>query len=80
MADMSSGGWCTDRYQGSSVRHARCRGEHRRTAQAVADQQSRWSVISAQVIRSRHKIVDVRREVRIGELAFAATNVGEVEA
>ena len=80
MGDMRSRGWCTDRHHGSRVRHARCRGEHCRTAQAVADQQGWYSVVLAQVIRGRHKIPNVRREVRIGELTLTAADAGKVKA
>ncbi len=80
MGDMGSRGWRTDRHHGSRVRDARCRGEHCRTAQVVADQQGWYSVVLMQVIRSRHKISNVGREVRIGELTLTAANASEVKA
>jgi hypothetical protein len=66
MGDMSSRGWRTDRHHGSRVRHARCRGEHCRTAEAVADQQGWYSVVLTQVIRS-------------SELTLTTANASEVK-
>src|ERR1700738_4745959 len=36
-------------------------------------------MVLAQIIRGSHKIADIRREVRIGKLALAAANAGEIE-
>src|SRR5258708_22450557 len=36
-------------------------------------------MVLVQIIRGSHKIADIRREVRIGKLALAAANAGEIE-
>jgi hypothetical protein len=36
-------------------------------------------MVQAQIICGSHEIADIRREVRIGKLALAAANAGEIE-
>ena len=56
------------------------RREHRRTAEAVADQQ-RWRLPHlAQMIGGAHQVGDIGRERGVGEIAFAGAEAGEVEA
>src|SRR4029077_15653049 len=58
----------------------RRRGEHRGAAEAVSDEQPGRLVIAPQEIRGGDEIVDVRGEVGVREIAFAAAEPGEVEA
>jgi len=45
----------------------------------VTDQDRRRAPGAAQLLRGRHQVGDVRREGRVGELAFARAKPGEVE-
>ena len=60
--------------------HLRGRRQHRRAAEAVADQDRGRLKHLAQVVRGRHQIGDVGRKRRVGELAFARAEPGEIEA
>ena len=73
-------GWRRDGRDGSRLGDARRGGEHRGAAEAVADQQRGRALRAAQMIGGRHEIGDVGGEIRIGELAFARAEAGEVEA
>ncbi len=55
-------------------------GEDRGTAEAVADQDRRRRADLAQMIGGAHEVGDVGGERRIGEIAFAGAEPGEVEA
>ena len=55
-------------------------GEHRRTAEAVPDQECRRPVVAAQVVGGRDQVVDVGGESSVGEVALATAKPGEVEA
>ena len=55
-------------------------GEHGGAAEAVADQDRGRLICFPQVIGRRHQVADVRRERRVGELAFARAEAGEIEA
>ena len=55
------------------------RGEHRRAAEAVADQNRRCGDLYPQVIGSGNEIIDIRGESGVGEFAFTAAEPGEIE-
>src|SRR5262245_48504710 len=48
--------------------------------QAMADQDCKRAILSAQMICCCDQILDVRGEMRIGKLAFAHAETGEIEA
>ncbi len=60
-------------------RHLRRGGQHRRAAEAVADQDRGRLIHLAQVIRGRDQIGDVGGKRRVGELALARAEPGEIE-
>ena len=53
--------------------------EHRRAAEAVADQDRGRAIHLAQMVRGRDQIGDIGREGRVGELALARAEAGEIE-
>ena len=59
---------------------AMCGGQHRRPAEAVTDQNCRSAVFRPQEIRGGDQVIDVRGKMRIGEIAFAGAEPGEIEA
>jgi hypothetical protein len=69
-----------DRDDGAHLRHRCGRCQHGRAAEAVADQECGRAARGSQVIRRRNEISDVRGEMRIGEIAFARAEPGEIEA
>ena len=71
---------CGDRRDGGRLGHAAGGGQHRGTAQRVADQQQWRLVAFAQEVGRGDQILDVRREVAVGELALARAEAGEIEA
>ena len=54
--------------------------KHRRPAQAVTDQDRRRAVCFTQVIGGGDQVIDVRRKMRVGKIAFAGAEPGEIEA
>ena len=66
----------TQRDSGDAMRG----GQHRGAAEAVADQDRRRAMRLAQMIGGGDEIVDIGREMRVGEFALAAAESGEVEA
>ena len=56
------------------------RGQHRRAAERMADQELRSGARRAQERGCRNEVGDVRGEVGVGELALARAEAGEVEA
>ncbi len=64
----------------SGVGDAGSGSKHRRTAEAVPDQERRRPAFGAQPCRRREDVRDVRAEPGIGEIAFAAAEAGKVEA
>ena len=54
--------------------------EHRGAAEAVTDQDRGRLILLPQMIGRRHQVGDVRRERRVGELALARAEAGEIEA
>ena len=79
MRDVRGVGRCCDRHDACGLRHVRRGGKHGGAAEAVADQQCRRGKVRAQEIDRRQQVLHVRREIRVGELAFAAADAGEVE-
>ena len=69
-----------DGHDGARLGDMRRRCEHGGAAEAVADQDSRRTMNAAQVIGRRHQVGDVGGERRVGELAVARAEPGEVEA
>ena len=65
---------------GAGIGNAVRGGEYGRATQAVADQDRRRSIGLSQMIGGGHEIVDVGREMRIGKLALAHAEAGEIEA
>src|SRR5260221_14408143 len=62
------------------MRFQEARGERRRTAGAVSDQE-RWSaVLAPEEVRRGDEIVGVRGEIRVREIALAPAQSGEIEA
>ena len=56
-----------------------CRRQHRRTAEAVSDQQDRLRKTHQQLFGCRNQIGDIRGETRAPEFAIAPAQPGEVE-
>jgi hypothetical protein len=56
------------------------RRQHRGAAQAVADQDLGAAPLAAHQVGRRHKVLEVGREVGVGEVAGALAEAGEVEA
>ena len=69
-----------DGHDADRVRHLSGRRQHRGTTQAVTDQQRRRAMVLTQPVGGGDQIADVGRKIGIGELAFAGTQPGEVEA
>jgi hypothetical protein len=69
-----------DRHHGTRFGNAVRRGEHRRTTQTVTDQDGRRRNARPQMIGGGDQIIHVRGETGIGEVAFAGTQPGEIEA
>jgi len=80
MRDMGGIGWRRDGDDRPGVMDSLRGGQDRRAAEAVADQDRRALAGLSQVIGSQHQIVDVRRERRVGKIAPAGAEPGEVEA
>ena len=55
-------------------------GQHRGAAEAVPDQDRGRAMHLAQMVGGRDQIGDVGGERRVGELAFAGAEAGEIEA
>jgi hypothetical protein len=70
----------TDGRHRHGLRDPARRGQDRGPAQAVADDDLRRRAQAAQMVGSRHQIIDVGRKVGVGELAFAMAQTGKVEA
>jgi hypothetical protein len=79
MGDMRGVGGGRDRDDRLGVRDLSGGGEDRGAAQAVADQDRGRPACLAQMIGGADEIGDIRREGRVGELAFAGTEAGKVE-
>ena len=77
--DMGGIGRRGDGDDGLGVRNLPGGGKDRRAAEAVADQDRRRLAGLAQMIGGPHEIGDVRGEGRVGEIAFAGAEPGEVE-
>ena len=58
----------------------RSRGEHRRAAEAVPDQERRGAVLAPEEVRRGDEIVDVRGEIGVREITLAPAQAGEIEA
>ncbi len=65
---------------GNCLRNPGRRREYGCATETVSDQQGRGAMNGAQPLRGGDEILDVRREVRVGELALAVAESGEVEA
>ena len=73
-------GRCADGGDAPDLRNPVGRGQHRRTAERMADQNGRRLSLAAHPVGRRHQVVDVRGEAGIGELAVAVPETGEVES
>ena len=69
-----------DRHHRACLRHLGGGGEHRRAAEAVADEDRGRAGAPAQFVRGRHQIGDVGGKAGVGEFALARAEAGEVEA
>ena len=78
--DMRGIGRRRDGRDRARLRHLLRRGQHGGAAEAVADQDRGRPEHLAQVIRGRDQVGDVGGERRVGELALARAEPGEIEA
>ena len=69
-----------DRHHRARLRHFGGGGEHRRAAEAVADEDGGRTGAAAQLVGGRDQIGDVGGKGGVGEFALARTEAGEVEA
>ena len=69
-----------DGHHRARLRHLGRRGKDCGAAEAVADEDRRRLRLAAQFVRGRDQIADVGGKRRVGELAFARAEPGEVEA
>jgi hypothetical protein len=69
-----------DGHHRARLRHLGRRREHGGAAEAVADEDRRRLRPAAQFVRGRDQIADVGGKRRVGKLAFARAEPGEVEA
>src|SRR5262249_46789627 len=69
-----------DRHHRARLCHFGGGGEHRRAAEAVADEDCGRAGAAAQLVRGRDQIGDVGGRGGVGEFALARTEAGEVEA
>ena len=67
-------------HHGNRVRNAMRRRKYGSTAETVPDQDGRCAAGLPQTIGSSDKVVNIRREMGIGEFPFACTEAGKVEA
>jgi len=80
MGDVCGVGGGAERGHGPHAIQARGGDDGRRTPQGVAHHQRRGLELFCQVIRRRHEVFHVRREVRVREVALRLPESGEVEA
>ena len=73
-------GRCGDRDHGLRFRNAIRGCEHGRSAERVADQDGWRFEGLAQIVGRPNEVVDVRRKVGIGEIAFGRPKAGEIES
>ena len=79
VGDVGGIGGGGDRHDGLGIRNPPGGGEDRRTAEAVPDQDRGRAPCLAQMISGAHEIGHVRREGRVGEIAFAGSEPREVK-
>ncbi len=79
VSDMRGIGWRCDGDDGLGFRNLSGGGEDRSAAKTVPDQDRRRLARLPQMIGGKHEIGDIRGKRRIGEIALAGAEPGEVE-